>query len=85
MGNKMSMFGLILKPVFTISDLERKVRLIRLTRNRPWGLGGWTSRQLSINLRPGLFVIERSKNDLRLLLLGIELHMKQTFGGHWPD
>lgn len=73
------------KPVLRYAPQERKLRLFRLV----WQTGEWQntsgcpphSHKLSVSLRPRLFGWQRSFEDWRLVLCGLEVHRKWSWGG----
>lgn len=73
-----------LKPMFTYSPRERKVRVARLIWERGnVGDGKGYSAFLSLALMPRLFRIERSPLRLRVVMLGVSLHYARTYGGRF--
>lgn len=74
---------LIIKPVFTWSSRERKIRLFRITYHRQ-------KRQITFGLQPNLFRIEKRYFGsecwyYKLWFLGIVFHWHSSFGGVFPD
>jgi len=76
-----------LKTVFTISrrPYERKVRLFRAVWSRLGGPGAHNKRgysaKLSFNLVPRAFQWKRERSDLRVAILGVQVHYQRHYGG----
>jgi len=73
------------KPVMRFDPAWPKLRLFRLV----WQTGDWSSEpgsppyshKLAVALRPRLFRWTRNFDGWRLVLLGIEVHRKYSWGG----
>lgn len=71
-------------PVFRYDPSWPKLRLFRFV----WdvgtvGDGTGYSRKVAFALRPRLFSWERSVHEWRLVLLGVEIHSRKSYGGHF--
>jgi len=86
-GSSRIPYRCFLKTVFTVSKrpYERKVRLFRVVWSRLGGPGGFTkkgySAKLSFNLVPRVFQWKQERFDLRVALLGVQLHYQRHYGG----
>lgn len=70
-----------LKSVFRFDPGWPKFRLFRLMWERgEVGAGGY-SRKLAVALRPRLLSVERSWDGWRVVLMGVELHSRTSWGG----
>ena len=74
--------GMFLKPVFTFSARERKVRLIRFGCNRKAPVGDWISWVVSITLWARWFHWERTWHQWYLVILGVGVHFRKSAGGY---
>jgi hypothetical protein len=72
------------KHVMTWSPSERKVRLFRLVfRGLHRGIGGnWLGKAfLSVSLVPHLLRCRRGEQGWELVICGLRLHYKRSYGG----
>lgn len=73
-----------LKPIMTWSPSERKLRLVRLIWERGTvGDGKGYSAFFSLALMPRLFLVERTFFKFRVVILGISLHWRRSYGGRF--
>ena len=73
-----------LKPIMTWSASDRKLRLLRLIWERGTvGDGKGYSAFFSLALMPRLFLIERTLFKFRVVILGISLHWRRSYGGRF--
>lgn len=73
-----------LKPVFTWSSTERKVRLFRIIWKRGIvGDGKGYSAFLSLSLVPHLFWWHSLWDGFDVVVLGLRIHHKRSYGGRF--
>ena len=70
------------KRVLRLDPYERKLRLFRVMWEANGGPGpNGYSVKVSLNLVPRLFAFKRERNDLRVALMGVQVHLHRSHSG----
>lgn len=79
----MKIENLRFKRVLRFDPYERKLRLFRVMWEANGGPGpdGYSAK-VSLNLVPKLFAIKRETFDLRIALMGVQVHVHRSYGGY---
>src|SRR5207253_2573849 len=71
-----------IKPVFTYDSQQKQVRVFRcLWQRGTVGDGEGFSAQLSVSLLPSVGSFQRAWHDIAVVILGLRLHYKRSYGG----
>ncbi len=77
------MTNLRIKRVFRFDEIQGHFRLFRIMWERgvPGVPGGGHSNMLSVAVQPKLFLWDREGRGWLLIILGVRIHRKRSYGG----
>ena len=77
------MTNLRFKKVFRYDEIQGHFRLFRVMWERgiPGQPGGGHSNMLSVAIQPKLFIFERGGGSWMVIILGLRIHRKRSYGG----